>query len=200
MAWAPDYITASDLAAFLRVDDAVDNVEFGVWVTAASRAIDRKTNRQFGQLASVSARTYRHTPYYDSTLGLWVLEMDDLQDSTGFLVNGTAYASSGCVLLPDNAPSDGRPWTALGLDDAPVLPYPGYTVTNVLTGRWGWTAVPTQVQAATKLQASRFAARRDSPYGIAGSPDSGSEMRLLARVDPDVAVMLAGLTRRRRVG
>ena len=51
-------------------------------------------------------------------------------------------------------------------------------------------------QEATLLQASRLAARRDSPFGVAGSPDAGSEMRLLARVDPDVAVALEPYRRR----
>jgi hypothetical protein len=60
---------------------------------------------------------------------------------------------------------------------------------------FGWTAIPDLVISATLLQAGRFASRRDSPYGIAGSPDTGSELRLLDKVDPDVAVMLAPLTR-----
>jgi len=60
---------------------------------------------------------------------------------------------------------------------------------------WGWSAVPVPVKEATYLQASRFHSRRDSPYGIAGSPDQGSELRLLSRVDPDVAVSLSDFVR-----
>jgi hypothetical protein len=40
------------------------------------------------------------------------------------------------------------------------------------------------------LQASRLDFRRVAPAGVAGSPETGSEVRLLARVDPDVAVSL----------
>jgi hypothetical protein len=198
--WAPDYISATDVAAYLRVDDAVDNAEFGIWATAASRAIDKRCNRQFGQEAAPVARTYRRTPFYDTTTGMWVLEIDDVQTSTGLLVNGTAYASSGATLLPDNAPGDGRPWERIGFVSWPIPSYPGSPITNVLTARWGWSAFPSQVIGAAKLQCSRWNARRDSPYGIAGSPDTGSEMRLLAKLDPDVATTLAGLSRRRRVG
>jgi hypothetical protein len=200
VAWKPDYITATDVAAYLRVDDTVDNVEFGIWATASSRAIDKRTNRQFGQLAAPAARTYRRAPHYDPTCGLWVLEIDDVQDATGLQVNGTAYASSGAVLLPDNAPADGVPWERLGFTVQPIPSYPGQPVTNVVTARFGWTAVPSQVVAAAKLQCSRWNSRRDSPYGIAGSPDAGSEMRLLAKLDPDVATTLLGLSRRRRAG
>ncbi|NIL59971.1 phage gp6-like head-tail connector protein, partial [Salinispora arenicola] len=59
-----------------------------------------------------------------------------------------------------------------------------------ITAPWGWPAIPTAVVLATQLQASRLLTRRDSPYGVAGSPQDGSEMRLLARVDPDVEVVL----------
>ncbi len=200
MAWKPDYLTLADIKGYARIDDTVDDAELAIWITAASRAIDKKTNRQFGQLAAPAARTYRRTPVYDPTTGLWVLEIDDVQDVTGMLVNGVAYASSGATLLPDNAPADGLPWERIGFTAWPTPSYPGSPVTNVLMARWGWQAIPSQVVGAGKLQISRWTARRDSPYGISGSPDTGGEMRLLAKLDPDVATTLAGLSRRRRVG
>ncbi|RQW83558.1 phage gp6-like head-tail connector protein [Micromonospora globispora] len=200
MTWKPDYLTAAQLAAYLNVTDSLDDAELAVWVTAASRAIDKRCNRQFGQLAAPAARTYRRAPVYDPTTGLWVLEIDDVQDVTGMLVNGTPYASSGAVLLPDNAPGNGVPWERIGFTAYPTQSYPGAPVAYVLTARWGWTAVPAQVVAACKLQGARWNARRNSPLGVAGSPDQGSEMRLLARLDPDVSTTLAGLARRRRVG
>lgn len=200
MPWKPDYITTVDLKLYLGIGDAVDDVQLAVWCTASSRAIDKKTNRQFGQLAAPAARTYRRAPIYNPESGLWEMEIDDLQTSVGLTVNGVAYASSGAVLLPDNAPADGLPWTRIGFATAPTLSYPGAPVTNVLVGQWGWTAFPAQVIGAAKLQSNRWNKRRSSPLGVAGSPDQGSEIRLLARLDPDVATTLAGLSRRRRVG
>lgn len=201
MPWKPDYITTADLKSYLDIGDAVDDVQLATWCTAASRAIDRRCNRQFGQLAAPAARVYRRPAVYDPTTGLWLVEIDDLQDLTGLTINGVAYASSGAVLLPDNAPADGVPWTALGFADDPLLWY-GYGARPAMTnvGRWGWTAFPAQVVGAAKLQSNRWNARRRSPFGVAGSPDQGSEMRLLAKLDPDVATTLAGLSRRRRVG
>lgn len=193
MTWKPDYVTLAEVKAYLRVDDSADDVELQAWVTASSRAVDDRCNRQFGQLAAPAARTYRACPVYDREAAMWVVDIDDLQDATGFTVNGVAYATSGAVLLPDNAPADGLPWWRLGFTTYPTMP-----LVNV--GRWGWTAVPAQVPAACKLQCARWNARRDSPYGIAGSPEQGSEMRLLAKLDPDVATTLAGLSRRRKVG
>lgn len=200
MTWKPDYLTVADAKAYLRVTDAVDDAQLQSWATAASRAIDRATNRQFGQVAAPVARIYRRAPYYDPTTGLFTLEIDDLMTTAGLLVNGVAYASSGAVLLPDNAPADGLPWTAVGFTAWPVLSTPGAPIINTLTGQWGWSAVPPQVPAAGELQVARWNFRRDAPAGVAGSPDQGSEIRLLAKLDPDVAVTLAGLSRRRRVG
>jgi hypothetical protein len=193
VAWAPDYVSATDIATYLGVGDAVDNALYGVWATAASRAVDRKCNRQFGKLSVAAARTYRQAPYYVPSAGMWQVDIDDVFDLTGLLVNGVAYASSGAVLLPDNAPADSRPWTALGFTTCPTMPL-------VVTALYGWAAVPTQVTAAAYLQAARWNFRRNAPSGVAGSPDSGSEVRLLARLDPDVATTLTGLSRRRRAG
>jgi hypothetical protein len=200
VAWKPDYIDTAALKLYLEIGDAVDDVQLATWCTASSRAIDDRCNRQFGQEAAPVARTYRRAPVYNPETGLYELDIDDVQTAVGALVNGVAYASSGAVLLPDNAPADGVPWTRLGFSACPTLSYPGAPVANTLTMRWGWTAIPSQVVGAAKLQANRWNARRRSPYGIAGSPDQNSEVRLLARLDPDVATVLAGLSRRRRVG
>jgi hypothetical protein len=198
MPWAPDYVTTAEYAAWARVGDTADDAVITGLLTAASRAVDRRCNRQFGQLSTPAARVYRQAPVYDRRSGLWLLAVDDFATITGATIaqgtgSAVAYASSGATAWPDNAPADGKPWTHLAFTSCPTLP-----VTPTI--QWGWAAVPAQVPAAVKLQTSRFAARRDSPYGVAGSPADGSETRLLARLDPDVAVMLTGLGRQRRPG
>lgn len=193
MAWRPDYITLPELKSYLEINSAADDTELTVWITAASRAVDRYCSgvmpRQFGKAAAPVTRTYRRPLFYDRELCLWVLEIDDLQDTTAFTVAGVAYASSGATLLPDNAPADGVPYTQLGFTSIPASPV-------VLSGAWGWSAVPAQVQGAVRLQCNRWNFRRRSPAGVAGSPESGSETRLLAKLDADVATVLVGLTRR----
>lgn len=196
MPWAPDYLTAEKAADFIRLSatpSVPDAEELATWCTAASRAIDKRCNRQFGQVDSLTSRTYRRPPVWSRTLRLWVVQVDDVQDVTGMTVNGVPVADSGAVLLPDGAAEKGRPYERLGFTDYPSTPL-------VSAARWGWTAFPAGVVGASKLQVSRWAARRDSPYGVAGSPSTGSELRLLDRLDPDVHTSLAGLARRRRVG
>jgi hypothetical protein len=51
-------------------------------------------------------------------------------------------------------------------------------------------SVPTGVILAALIQANRYYKRRDAWAGVAGSPDMGNEIRLLAQLDPDVQTML----------
>lgn len=198
MPWAPSYLTLPEAKGYLRITDTVDDVELSAAIPAVSRLIDRRCSRQFGVLAAPAARTYRRPPLLNYDTGLYELEIDDIQSAVGLLVNGVAYASSGAVLLPDNAPADGVPWTRIGFTSAPTPSYPGSPVTNLLVGPWGWTAVPEVVPMAARLQLNRLGFRRDSPQGVAGSPDQGSEIRMLAKLDPDVIKMLGVVRRRRR--
>jgi hypothetical protein len=66
---------------------------------------------------------------------------------------------------------------------------------TVTSDKWGWPTVPTPAKVATMLQTARLAARRDSPFGIAGSPSEGSELRLLATLDPDLKTSLTAFRR-----
>lgn len=61
MAWKPDYATVAQLKAFARipVGDTIDDVEIGFAVSAASRAVDQATNRQFGVVDEPEVRYYR---------------------------------------------------------------------------------------------------------------------------------------------
>lgn len=188
MAWAPDYVTTTELKSYLRIGDTVDDSELGYAVTAASRAVDRNCNRQFGLVAAAEARKY--TARWDKDRCRYVVEIDDLMTVTGLVVTGEAGAIDVFAKQPGNADLTGQPWTRLVVDPTsttlPTLKEDGVTV----TAKYGWTTVPVAVKQATLLQASRLFKRRDAPFGVAGSPELGSELRLLAQVDPDVAVVL----------
>ena len=197
MTWAPDYVTTPELKAYLRIDagDTVDDVQLPLAVTASSRAVDLTTHRQFGQVAANESRLY--TPRWDPSRCRWVIQIDDLMDVTGLTLNITAGAITQYTLEPLNAAQRGRPWTRVVVSkDSTILPK-GEIGEVTAFAKWGWLAIPSTVKEATLIQGSRFNKRRDAPFGIAGSPESGSELRLLAKVDPDVAVMLASFTRKR---
>lgn len=205
MAWAPDYVTTTELEDFRRVGDTNDAASEARAITAASRAVDLAANRQFGKVDTIEDRFYEAC--YDRQAGRWEIEIDDLMTSVGLLVaadydGSGAYATpiTGYTLLDLNAAAKGRPWTTLRLPsgsfdavgeivpwwDRPRASRQGTTLK--VTATWGWTAVPVAIKEATLLQASRLVQRRDSPLGVAGSPQTGSELRLLAKLDPDVEV------------
>jgi hypothetical protein len=191
MAWAPDYTEVDDLREFvtdLATQIPADEANFPRAIAAASRAIDRHCRRQFGLVAAPEVRRYR----VHRRCGYWVADIDDLMTTTGLLIDGQAVVEP--ELTPLNAAAEGKPWTALEVDES-ILDDRGRVS---LTARWGWTTVPVAVTEACLLQASRLVARRGAPFGVAGSPATGSEVRLLAKVDPDVAVSLGAYQRRAR--
>lgn len=202
MAWAPNYCTSDELKAFVRIADTADDVQIGLAIAAASRAVDRTCSgrgfqRQFG--SAVGARIY--TPRIDAELGRTVVDVDDLVTVTAIAADtagdgGFVDAITVFTLRPQNAALDGFPFTqvASGLNSTVAMPLLPDSVR--VTGTFGWAAVPDAVKEATLLQASRLLARREAPFGVAGSPDVGSEVRLLAKVDPDVEVSLGRYIRR----
>ncbi len=198
MAWAPDYVTLAALKTYLRITDTNDDADLSIAITAASRAIDDHCNRQFGKVAAAESRAYTARPDYER--GVWVVDIDDLDDVIGLAVMVGTSAVTLYSLEPVNAVLKGKVWTQLVVSaDSAVQPC-GTANELTITGKWGWTVAPVPVGQAGRLQASRFFSRRNSPYGVAGSPDQGSELRLLSRVDPDVGVSLRGYRRPEKVG
>ena len=193
MGWAPDYVTTGELAAYTRIGDSVDDAQIGLAIAAASRAIDQATGRQFGLLDAAAARYF--TARWDSRECQWVVPCDDLMTTTDLSVAVDTVGEgdydgvlTGVVPCPRNAVGTGRPWTELRVTRGVSVQPAGIADGVRVTARWGWSTVPDAIKQATLLQASRLLSRRDSPYGIAGSAELGSEMRLLARLDADVAV------------
>lgn len=193
MAWAPDYVTVAELKAYLRIGDAVDDAELGFAITAASRAVDRAANRQFGLVAAPEARKY--TARWDRRICRWVVEIDDLMTVAGLTIATEAGAITEYDVQPANAAVDSFPWLRFVVRPESAAKPSAEQDAVTVTARYGWTAVPGAVKQATLLQASRFFKRRDAPFGVAGSPEVGSELRLLAKVDPDVAVALGPYVR-----
>lgn len=186
MVWKPDYVTAAQLITYLRVNAAEDiesvSTFAALWVTAVSRNIDDHCGRQFGKVAAPEARTY-DASRYDRDLCRYVYEIDDLATAAGLVVaDADAVAVTGSATWPRRASFDGKPITQLrSLDRGPL---------TLTSDQWGWAAVPPSIPTALYLQAARLAARRDSPFGISGSPQEQGEIRLLAQLDPDFRTTL----------
>lgn len=182
MVWAPDYVSADQLRNYATNQTDELDAFLSLWITAISRNVDDYCNRQFGKVAAPEQRTYR--PTWDRYELKTYVEIDDIQDITSFaLIDSNGTAITNYSFGPPNAVKKGQVYTRLVLNN--------YYSTDVrATGIWGWTDIPDSIPTAALLQGSRLIARRSSPFGIAGSPTEGSELRLLAQLDPDFKTTL----------
>lgn len=201
MAWKPDYVTDLEVKSALNITDGQDDTEIVFATNAANRLIDKYTGRQFGQETSAVSRYY--SPYYSLRDCAWVVGIDDLSTTSELVVavnseDGGPYDTTLTIdtdffLVPLNALADQVPYTGLIARNGSI---PSWRGSIRVTAKWGWNAVPAEVEQAALTQALRFFKRKDAPFGIAGSPDlGGGDTRLLSRLDPDVQLLLSRFIR-----
>lgn len=197
----PTYGSLSDLKAMLSITDSARDTLLTNALTSASRQIDRLCGRRFYLDASVSQRKYspmRREHWFVDGGGIMV---DDIGSTAGLIIeegydnynnslNGTwTDITKDFQLMPDNAlsASDGNPWPATALRRAIGIIQDPYILLRV-TARWGWPAVPDEVNLAAEIQAARLYRRKDSPEGVLGNAEWGAVR--VSRIDPDVQAML----------
>jgi hypothetical protein len=194
--WKPVYASLAEMRDWLRVrniEDTDDDALLTLKLSASSRAVDGTCHRQFGKVDTAVVRSYDLG--WSRSRQAYMASIDDLMDLTGLTVGveGVALSADQYKLRPRNALADGMPYTW-------ILVTGGWSgcgpVELEMSALWGWNQPwPDSAKEATLLQASRLNIRRDSPYGIAGGVDGSSELRLLERLDPDVAPLMSGLVR-----
>lgn len=179
--------------ANIRADDTSFDDLIAQALAAASRDVeDHCDGRVFWLAASSEARVFS-TRQTLCTADGFVLRLND------GAVNGIGVASGVTVEVGDGttwtATTDYDPWpfNALAKSEAAesLLSQTDWRQWKRVrvTARWGWPAVPSQVDQATNLHGVRFLRRKDSPEGVAGSSEWG-----LVRVpymDPDVKRLLS---------
>lgn len=191
MALTNAYCTLSDLKTSLGIDDIQDDTSLEAAIMAASRMVDDYTGRFFYKDGTTGVPVTRYYTAQD----WWTTNVDDIiyiseiaTDDNFDQLYTTVWTSSDYMVEPVNNPRRGWPWTRLLAIGAYIFPF-NLPQSVRVKGVWGWSAVPQEVQMATKIQAARLFVRRQSPFGIAGSPDIGT-VRLGSRLDPDVEVLL----------
>jgi hypothetical protein len=182
------YADLDILKESLGICDANDDRQLTKALAGASQAITKVTGRRFGLDPTPTPRVYRPgrrvTWDRDGTL----LMTDDIGDATGIVVE-TGAAGSWTAITdyethPENALVDGEPITGLL---RLAWWFGGYGLRIRVTARWGWPAVPADVEQACLILARRLFHRRNSPAGVMGSQDWVVN---LARKDPDVQGLL----------
>jgi hypothetical protein len=165
-------------------------------ITASSRAIDRFCGRRFWIDAAVVARQYR-----PGDAGS--VFVDDIATRTGVVVKtdttgdgtyATTWDSTDFDLEPRNADvvaagSTGDAfsfWQITAIDDK-TFPLSDRRATLHVTAKFGWSAVPVDVEEACLLKAASLFKRKDAPFGVAGFGDFGV---VRIRRDSDVGELL----------
>lgn len=191
------YATLSELKQFVGIPtaDTVDDVTLQLALDSASLQVDAFCDQTFGDDATPTVRLYEVADTHQ-------VDVDPIASATGLVVktddnNDGVFETTWTIdvdfrLEPLNAAVSGQPFdrlVALGTRWFPKLAHrPGLQVTA--THGWPTGTAPAPVKNATLIQASRLWKRKDAPFGVAGSVEFGSEMRLLAKLDPDVESLL----------
>lgn len=176
------YATLPELKAMRGIDDTDSDLILGKALTVASRRIDGKTGRRFWLDDTAVARTFSAVGRVAPDGRLLVDDigsLDDLVVETGSTGSWSEFADY--ETGPDNALSQGWPITELTAS--------GWTYRVRITARWGWPAVPEDIQMATLMLASRLYLRKDSPQGVLNSAEWGPVR--VSRWDPDVEALVA---------
>ncbi len=191
MALTNCYCTLSDLKTSLAIEDIQDDTGLEAAILTASRMIDDYTGRFFyrdGTTAAPVTRYYTPDSWYitnlDDFVSLNQIALDDDFDQT----YTTILATSDYLIDPINNARRGWPYTRITAIDRYIFPY-AYPQSVRVQAVWGWPSIPAEIAMATKIQASRLFIRRQSPFGIAGTPELGT-VRLTSRLDPDVEALI----------
>jgi len=190
------YCTLAQLKASLAITDSTDDTALEAAISAVSRNIDDLTGRFFFANGTVGVPVIRYyTPkdsvklFVDDFVSISQIAMDSGYDRS----YATIWSASDYGYEPVNNVADGKPYTQIVAMGSYYFPSHQRQAIKI-TGVWGWATVPEVVRQACLIQSSRIFNRNSSPFGIAGSPDLGT-VRLSARLDPDVQVMLNGVMR-----
>jgi hypothetical protein len=191
MAIVNGYCTLTEIKARLGVtvstyDTILENV-----VEAVSRQFDAWCKRRFFTTSNDEDR------YYDANTNQHV-RTDDIvsitslaTDENGDRVYERTWASTDYDLLPYNAALDSLPYNRIEVSPLGRYRFPLHSKAIKLSGKFGFATTPDSVNEACLIQTERIYRRKDSPFGVAGTPEFG-QLRLLARLDPDVEAMLVG--------
>ena len=192
------YATLSDVKAWLGITTTDQDDNLNQVIPVASRMIDRHCRRRFWIDDLVSDRVFT-AEFAD------LLTVPDIATDTGIVVktdttNDGSYDQTwtensrttwGYRLEPVNAQAEtediaDEPYTSIVVL-AGSFPSGKYAVQ--VTAKYGWPAVPEDIETATVMLAARIWKRKDAILGVAGGPEVGIT-ELAKRMDPDIKRLL----------
>lgn len=204
---ANDYCTLAELKADLIDSGLASSSDYDTvltdMITAASRLIDREAKRKPGAFAMAS--TDEETRYYTGSgcAEQWVDELASAPSYVGMSEDGklqstdyTTVSSTDYFLWPDNASEDEKPYHRIDLDNINGAFSVFYTFRRgvKITGVFGYalsTAIPSDINKAAIITASRWFKRAQQGYQDSGAVPELGQLRYTKAIDPDVEEILA---------
>lgn len=193
------YATLEELRGQVQLGtDLSQDGQLTIALDAASEAVDDFCNRSFSVVDPLVdlAESRIYTARSRSRIIIHDLaQLDQVETRPGTSEPFELITADTAVVWPEHAPVEGRPYTEVRR--ASGHSWAGLPRSIRVTGWFGWLAVPAVVKQATLIQASRFFQRRSAQFGVAPVPglDGSGGLRLLARLDADVEVMLQSVRR-----
>lgn len=193
MSIANGYTTLAELKTFVSIAlaDTNHDADLERCVESASRMIDNYCGRIFYDTGTATAKTFKpSSPYYvdvpdfSTTTGL-VVKTDTTADGT----YDTTWDASEYQVEPTSSTFGGRPYNRIVAVESRTFPIAGRRARVEVTARWGWAAVPTDVEQTCLIVAAELWRRKDAPFGVAGfGPDgavrvTSTEVPMMARLD-----------------
>jgi hypothetical protein len=194
------YCDASDVKTALAIGtaDTTDDALIDEVITAASRAIDAYCGTIFYKITNGTA--FYTAADYENVFAfhLPVHQITTLAtDGDGSGSYETNWLATDYVVLPANASLlegvDSKPWTQIQATPAGSNAFPAGLTNGVrVVGSFGWSQVPRAVVLATIAQSAMLFEGRRAPFGVIGSTDQGTVMRMSARMHPEAVMLLEG--------
>jgi len=191
MAITNGYLSRADLKLALAIGtaDSVDNEIIDDIANAVSRMIDDYTGQFFYQITGGTA-------FYTSADGAFVptdpfTSITQLaSDNDG---NGTfsqIWTTADYILAPYNAALFSQPYRGIQTSPNSNLGFPYIPRGCRLIGNLGWSSVPDAVHQAAIIQGTAVYEARKAPFGIVGSTEQGTVLRMSNRLHPEAQLLL----------
>lgn len=194
-----NHVMANGGGEFTNEDDS--NMEIAI--EAISRNIDGlpflETNFYGAAETRYFTAAFSDTVYVDDLISITTLKTDGAGDYT---YNET-WAITDYFLLPRNArvkanAKDMKPYREITTNINGNYSFPTHDHAVEIVGTWGYTnAVPSVVKQACLLMAHRVWKRKDTIFGIAGTPQLGVQIiQAKIQIDSDIIQLLSSLDTR----
>lgn len=185
------YASTEDVkkALAISVNDPQDDELLHELVEASSRMIDEYCGQFFYSTAGTAFYTpeVRNIVETDPFTAITSIATDD--DGDG--VYETVWTASDYYTQPYNAALFGKPYTAVQVTpDGNEAFSPSIAKSVRLIATFGWASVPKAVAQACIIASTTLYEARKAPFGIVGSSEQGTVLRLSNRLHPEAVLLL----------